>query len=416
MNYKKELDRIKNLVSENVKDKQVYSVFIAVALMGILYLFSQYEDHQASVHHKKTSIDFSGGSVIGNVGKSVYERKEKVFSNKFKNIDKTFKKIDKKFEGIQGSLEEIKDTLKTKAQRQERQQQKEDSQSQSAPTDSQVNFSSSPNGLRPGQISLGSVNSMKNLGSTQKSRKYGKGPSIISFPVKEKREPKVMGVKLPAGSFVKAKLLTGVEASNKPLPVLLQTDYAFVGPNKSRIDLTGCFLIAKSTGNLSIERVEMQSTKISCVSKSGRMFEKPMNGFVADAKDNSFAVVGSVNSKQGRVASMAFLSSVVEGVGNAIQQAQTTQQANALGGTSSMITGDQGKYIAAGGVGNAASQVTQWYLKHAQNLLPTINVGSGQDVWIVTQDTVELPNWYFKGHKSKSKSGDFKYLSRFLEN
>lgn len=416
MNYKKELNRIQNIISEHSKDKRVYSVFVAVALMGIFYLVSIYEDNQASVHHKKTSVDFSGGSVIGNVSKSVYEKKEMVFSNKFKTIDKSFKTIDKKFEGVHSSLEEIKDSLKSRVQNQEKQQKDGGSQNQSVPTDPQVNFSTSPNGLRPGKISLGSVNSMKNLGTARKIRNLGKGPAIISFPVQEKRGPKIMGVKLPAGSFVKAKLLTGVEASNKPLPVLLQTDYAFVGPNKSRIDLTGCFLIAKSTGNLSIERVEMQSTKISCVSKSGRMFEKPMNGFVADAKDNSFAVVGSVNSKQGRVASMAFLSSVVEGVGNAIQQAQTTQQANALGGTSSMITGDQGKYIAAGGVGNAASQVTQWYLKHAQNLLPTINVGSGQDVWIVTQDTVELPNWYFKSQKSKSKSGNFQYLSRFLEN
>ena len=160
----------------------------------------------------------------------------------------------------------------------------------------------------------------------------------------------------------------------------------------------------------------MQATKISCVSKSGRMFEKDMNGFIADSKDNSFAVMGNVNSKQDRVASMAFLSSVVEGVGKAIQQAQTTTQTNALGGSSSIISGDQGKYIAAGGVGNAASQVTQWYLKHAQSLLPTINVGSGQDVWIVTQESVELPNWYFRKEKSKVQNSSFTYLSGFLDN
>jgi hypothetical protein len=75
------------------------------------------------------------------------------------------------------------------------------------------------------------------------------------------------------------------------------------------------------------------------------MFEREVNGFVADDKDNSFAVIGSVSTKQDRVAATAFLSSVVEGVGKAIQQAQTTQQTNALGGAQSMITGDQAKYI-----------------------------------------------------------------------
>ena len=248
-----------------------------------------------------------------------------------------------------------------------------------------------------------------------------KDPSIISFPVQKKERVHEMTVKIPAGSFVKAKLLTGVEApEGKPLPVLLQADYAFVGPNQSRIDLTGCFLIAKSSGNLSIERVEMQVTKISCVSKSGRMFDKTVNGFVTDAKDNSFAVMGDINSKQGRVAAMAFLSSVVKGVSRSLQQAQTTTQTHASGVTSSLISGDQGKYLAAGGIGGAASQVTQWYLQHAQNLLPTIHVGSGRDVWLIMQDTVDLPNWYFrKEMQSKEMGGEkgrsFLYLSRFLE-
>ena len=252
-----------------------------------------------------------------------------------------------------------------------------------------------------------------------------------------------MTVKIPSGSFVKAKLLTGVEApEGKALPVLLQADYAFVGPNKSRIDLTGCFLIAKSSGNLSIERVEMQVTKISCVSKSGRMFDKKINGFVTDAKDNAFAIMGQVNSKQDRVASMAFLSSVVEGISESLQQAQTTTQTYSTGLTSSLVTGKSGQYMAAGGASSAASQVTQWYLKHAQDLLPTINVGSGQDVWLIVQDTVELPNWYFRkgevgteaplggkpiqrqdsldedqrGSRRGSRvEGGFSYLSRFLE-
>ena len=176
------------------------------------------------------------------------------------------------------------------------------------------------------------------FGGTKNMARKPKAPSIISFPVQSKRKSKKMAVKIPAGSFVKAKLLTGIEApEGKALPVLLQADYAFIGPNKSRIDLTGCFLIAKSTGNLSIERVEMQATKISCVSRSGRMFDAQINGFAADAKDSSFAVMGRVNPKQNRVASMAFLSSVVEGVSRSLQQAQTTHQKDAMGGTTSII-------------------------------------------------------------------------------
>ena len=217
--------------------------------------------------------------------------------------------------------------------------------------------------------------------------------------MKKKDPPADLGVALPTGAFVKAKLLTGVEApEGKALPVLMQADYAFIGPNKSRVDLSGCFLIAKSTGNLSIERVEMQVTKLSCVSKSGKMFERTVNGYIADGTDNSFAVIGEVNSKRDRVASMAFLSSVVEGIGNAVSQSQTTTRISENGATTSMVTGSQGKYIGATAASNAASAVTSWYLKHAEKLLPTINIGSGHEVWVIMQDSVSLPNWYFKRH------------------
>ena len=262
-------------------------------------------------------------------------------------------------------------------------------------------------------------------------RHRASGPSVISFPVqvqkgKNKKLGEMMTVKIPSGSYVKTKLLTGVEAAEgRAIPVLLQADFAFVGPNKTKIDLSGCFLIAKSTGNLSIERVEMQATKISCVSRSGRMFERSLNGFVADAKDTSFGIIGKVNSKQGRVASMAFLSSIVGGVGNAIKQAQTTTQTNAFSGgsgSSSVITGSQAKYMAAGGASSAASLVTNWYLRHAQKLLPTINVGSGQDVWIVLQNTVDLPNWYFRKQKQKRKgrgkgngNSSYSFLTRLTD-
>jgi hypothetical protein len=224
------------------------------------------------------------------------------------------------------------------------------------------------------------------------------GANMISFPVKSTGRAflKKPGIILPSGSYVKATLLTGVEApEGKSYPILLQLDYAYIIPNEKRLDLAGCFIIAKAQGDLSTERVQMQATKLSCVSRRGGMFEREVNGFVADDMDNSFAVVGRVNSKQDRVAATAFLASIVAGIGKAIQQAQTTSQITPLGGSQTVLTGDQGKYIAAGGASDAATMVTQWYLKQAQNLLPTINVGSGQNVWVIMQDQVDLPKDYF---------------------
>lgn len=244
------------------------------------------------------------------------------------------------------------------------------------------------------------------------------GPSILNFPVKGE-ERRGLEIALPVGSYVKAMLMTGVEApEGSTYPVLLQLDFAYVLPNRKKLDLSGCFMIGKAEGDLSIERVKMQATKLSCVGRDGHMFERDINGFVADDMDNSFAVTGSVNSKQDRVAAMAFLSSVVEGISKAIQQAQVSQESTAFGGHETTVTGNQGKYIAAGGAGSAASTVTQWYLKQAQSLLPTINVGSGRTIWIVMSDSVDLPKRFFK--KPSKKSGvntyeDYSFVTRILD-
>ena len=390
--------------------------------LGVIYLVSKHSDNQVRIFHQISELSFDGGRII-NSGKEIYKRKELVFSRKVRKLDNRVNDLHQRFDDLSKSLKRIEDLQKEDNKKSTEVPDQKTSNDMKLPqnvnnsthvTRTVTNTTYSSNSSNPNGIKYLSQKRYKKR--LKRIKKYRKGPAVISFPVQSKKKSKIMTVKLPAGSFVRAKLLTGVEApEGKALPILMQADYAFIGPNKTRIDLTGCFLIAKSTGNLSIERVEMQTTKISCVSKTGRMFERKMNGFIADGKDNSFAVIGSVNSKQDRVAAMAFLSSIVEGIGKAVAQAQITSQTGGLGGSSSILSGDQGKYIAAGGVGNAASQVTQWYLKHAQNLLPTINIGSGKDVWIVVQNTVDLPNWYFRKEKSHTKKS-YLYMSRILDN
>lgn len=400
--------------------------YVAAALLClIIYAFGRNKDESVSIFKSTGAPDFKDGKILGGNGESLYEGKERLMSKSMREIL-----------AAQANLRESNERLLAKVTELEKV-----GTAAPAPIPSTALSTSLENSnsklddrsslLAKDPVRLGSdtMTTSSSSGSTSSmfpyrertrsvhgSRELG-GNSIISFPVKDIPQDKVEGVVLPSGSYVKAKLMTGVEApESKTFPVLLQLDYAYIIPNKKRLDLSGCFMIAKSQGDLSTERVQMQATKLSCVSKKGKMFEREVNGFVADDKDNSFAVMGKVNSKQDRVAAMAFLSSIVEGVGKAVQQAQMTQTTNALGGSQSVLTGDQGAYLAAGGASNAASMVTQWYLKQAQNLLPTINIGSGQDVWIVIQDKVALPNDYFrKNVKGESREGFYSYFSRIAD-
>lgn len=396
-----------------VEHKKVVMISFFVISFFSLYLFSKVTSEVTKIVHHKDKISFESSRNI-DTGKRVYKRKEQIISRKYGKIEKELKNLK---EAIK-NLEQVKQEKLSDKQLSNKVPQVD---ILPAPTNTNrnINFSPPPTNLQTSKISTQQKNTYTKVRRKRKVRKKVSGPSTLSFPVQKTAKQPKRSVKLPAGSYLKAKLLTGVEAAeSKPRPVLLQADYFFVGPNKSKVDLSGCFIIAKSEGNLSIERVEMQATKISCVSKSGEMFERSLNGYVTDSKDTSFGVNGELKSKQGRVATMGFLSSVVEGVSNAIQKAQTTQSVGSNGSTSSMVSGDQGKYMMAGGASNAASRITNWYLKQAESLLPTIKIGSGQDVWIIVNETVDLPSWYFKKPKSNNKTNSgnqYLYMSRMNE-
>lgn len=403
------------------REKVPYMAAILACL--VFYIWNHTQEQVTRVYQSESKGDFKDGRVLGSQGDSLYENKERLLSKtltEFQEANAAFKDTTAKLDARIADLEKKNTPPETP------QPLAGNAGTAGTPPSlpgQNAALGAAPDGLEVTQGAPRAANAFAPgiaaaaAPSTFGTGKAKAGAGVISFPVKEVNREKSTGVVIPPGSYVKAKLMTGVEApEGRTFPVLMQLDYAYIVPNKKRLDLTGCFMIAKSQGDLSTERVQMQATKLSCVGQDGKMFEREVNGFVADDKDNSFAVMGSVNSKQDRVATMAFLSSVVEGVGKGIQQAQTTQSMNPLGGTSSIVTGSNMAYLGAGGASNAASQVTQWYLRQAQNLLPTINVGSGQDVWVVMQDTVRLPNDYFrKNSKGGSDEGVYSYFTRLAE-
>ena len=112
-------------------------------------------------------------------------------------------------------------------------------------------------------------------------------PALV-FAVSKEAELDQTTTVLPAGSFVKARVVSGVEANTlEPYPVLLQLEYAFTGPNQSKIDLSNCFMIAKARANLSTERVIMETDTLSCVRENGEHFKTSARGYTAGS-DSTF--------------------------------------------------------------------------------------------------------------------------------
>jgi conjugal transfer pilus assembly protein TraB len=198
---------------------------------------------------------------------------------------------------------------------------------------------------------------------------------------------------LPAGSFVKARVVSGVEANTlEPYPVLLQLEYAFTGPNKTKIDLSNCFMIAKARANLSTERVIMETDTMSCVRENGEHFKSAARGYTA-GEDSTFGSTGTFISKQGQVLLAAVLASVAKNAGEAVALAQqtTTVVGADRAQSATNVTGDQAKFIAGRSVVDGATLIAQWYLDYAKQLVPSIGIGSGQTVHVIMLDTIRVP-------------------------
>ena len=246
--------------------------------------------------------------------------------------------------------------------------------------------------------SLGNVPGNKSKSSSKSrvrsapTKRLASGVQVFSVSEEADAELTV----LPAGSWVRAKLLTGVQANAKyPYNVLLQLDHAYTGPNGVKVPLTGCLILGGATADLSIERVIISPHTLSCVRDSGEYLQRKVQGFVA-GKDSSNGMMGVYDSKQGQVFLQAVLAGVVKGASEAYQIANTTTTlAAGPDGTQTPVTnfnGSSKQLAVAKGVGDSAQMVTQWYLEQAKALLPTIHVGSGQDVWVVMTDKVDIPD------------------------
>lgn len=202
--------------------------------------------------------------------------------------------------------------------------------------------------------------------------------------------------------------MTGVRSQEgKLLPSLLVLEEAYTSPNDSGVDLSGCFALAKAQASMSTERVEFQVYKLSCVSPKGRMVERKVNGFVVDDKDQGFAVKGELKSNQSRVATMAFMSSIVNGIGEIINR-----KAQNIGGAN---PDSNRNVIVQQGATGAANQVAQWYLNQANNLAATLDVKSGQSVYIVMNDKVTIPKSYFNLNKKRGSNENIGLIDRLIK-
>jgi conjugal transfer pilus assembly protein TraB len=200
---------------------------------------------------------------------------------------------------------------------------------------------------------------------------------------------------LPAGTFARAVLLSGLDAptggvaNTNPHPVLLRLAEHGTLPNRFRSRVKECFVTAAGYGDISSERAYLRLERLSCVLHGGDVVETVLKGYVS-GEDGKTGVRGRLVSKQGQIIAKTLLVGIAGGIGRGLAQSMTTTSTSALGAVQTVNPEDLFKYGLSQGSATALDKVADWYLQRANETYPIIEVDAGRTVDVVLTEGAEL--------------------------
>ncbi|AOI68843.1 TraB/VirB10 family protein [Burkholderia ubonensis] len=218
---------------------------------------------------------------------------------------------------------------------------------------------------------------------------------------------------LPAGSFFRVGMLNGVDAptggqaQSDPLSVDLHALEAANLPNRKRLDLRDCRVVAATWGDLSSERMMGRTQTLSCILE-GKSIEISIKGKLI-GEDGKEGVRGRLVTKQGQLLANAILSGTLGGIGQAFQQSATVTSIGGGGISQTVDSGQVGRAAIGGGVGSAGQMLAQYYLKAADKLYPVIETDATRTIEVsITQGTFVDASTaaLFDRRDSSRRSGD----------
>ncbi|PMV96451.1 MULTISPECIES: TraB/VirB10 family protein [unclassified Pseudomonas] len=203
---------------------------------------------------------------------------------------------------------------------------------------------------------------------------------------------------LSAGSFFEAILLNGMDAptsattQKNPVPTTLRIKTEAMLPNKYRVDIKECFVLASGYGSLSSERAILRTESISCVRKDGKIIESKVEGYIV-GEDGRAGMRGRLVSKQGQMIAKTLVAGGLSGFAQAMTPQNVPQLNLNPGGTVSTQTADTSSILQTGvakGFTTSANEVAKFYMEMAREMTPVVEVDAGRKVTIMLVKGFEL--------------------------
>ncbi|WP_191939597.1 F-type conjugal transfer pilus assembly protein TraB (plasmid) [Pantoea agglomerans] len=196
---------------------------------------------------------------------------------------------------------------------------------------------------------------------------------------------------IPSGSYAESVVIEGADAnaavtgSQNTSPMQLRLTGKVQMPNDRDYDLTGCFVTLEAYGDVSSERAEVRTRKLSCnIGKD--VIDQKIEGHVSFMGKNG--IKGEVVMRNGKVLGFAWGAGFLSGIGKGIESAGSTTVG--VGATASPGAGDIMKSGIGGGTSEAAKTLSEYYIKRAEQYHPVIPIGAGNEVTLVFNDGFQI--------------------------
>jgi len=204
---------------------------------------------------------------------------------------------------------------------------------------------------------------------------------------------------VPAGTFVKAIMIGGADASAavnaqaNPVPMLFRLVANGTLPNHKKSHLKDCFITAAAVGDISSERGQIRTESISCVFPSGEVVDQQVEGTVF-GPDGKNAVRGNYYMGGARFIGNAFAAGTLSGLSEGLSQTYTSNSISAEGDVQTVNSGRIFQYGAAKGTSKAMDKLADYNIQRADQYHPVIQLSAGTAV-----DVVFLKGFYLDGRK-----------------
>lgn len=229
--------------------------------------------------------------------------------------------------------------------------------------------------------------------------------ALTSFKPDETAAGKTPANYVAAGTFVKAVMLGGADASAavnaqaNPTPMLFRIIEDGTMPNKKHSQLKDCVVTAAVVGDISSERGMVRLETLSCVDPgTQKISDIAVEGTVFGSEGKN-GIRGIPVWREGALLQRAFIAGTLSGFSNSVSQKYTTTSISPLGSTQTVSGSDILKYGAASGLGNAMDKLATYNIQRAEQYHPVLQLNAGTVV-----DLVFLKGFYLRENSSSMTS------------